>query len=143
MPSCHIQLTGRKPAPAGYVYAPKPWATIYTWESNRSSPALRFVPRIIKFLGYVLYDTQAESLGQEIVAARRRLGISQRELARRLGVDPGTLGRWETGKGRPSEMPRETAGLLGWPSAGSHKAATMIGPSRRRVNNVVDAEEEL
>jgi len=76
-------------------------ATVHNWEINRTSPQLRFIPRIIQFLGYMPDDTQVEGLGQQIVAARRRLGLSQRELARRLVVDPSTLGRWERNEGRP------------------------------------------
>ena len=76
--------------------------SVCNWEVNRTSPALRFVPRIVEFLGYVPNDSQPESLGQQIVAVRRRLGLNQRIVAEKLDVDPSTLGRWERGKGRPS-----------------------------------------
>lgn len=33
---------------------------------------------------------------KEIKAARDRLGFSQEQFARRLGVDQGTISRWET-----------------------------------------------
>ncbi|HUV94849.1 MAG TPA: helix-turn-helix transcriptional regulator [Anaerolineae bacterium] len=82
-------------------------ATIYNWESNRKSPQLRFLPRIIEFLGYVPYDTQPQALGKRIVLWRRMLGLTQREVAQRLGVDPGTLGCWERDGGRPSKELRE------------------------------------
>jgi transcriptional regulator with XRE-family HTH domain len=36
-------------------------------------------------------------------------GLSQKDLARRLGIDPSTLAKWELGKRRPSE---ETIGRL-------------------------------
>jgi transcriptional regulator with XRE-family HTH domain len=36
-----------------------------------------------------------QSLGQRIKACRQFRGISQKELADQLGVDPTTLGRWE------------------------------------------------
>ena len=128
MLSCHVRLTGCKPCPLPY---PRELRTlgdhlktrrldlglfqrdvaqilavdkmsVCNWEVNRTSPALRFVPRIVEFLGYAPDDTQAESLGQQIVAVRRSLGISQKKLAEELDVDPSTLGRWERGKGRPS-----------------------------------------
>ena len=128
MPFCHFTLRGRKPVPDGYpeelrtlgdhlkrkrldlgllqrAVAQKlgvAEASVYNWENGRSSPALRFVPRILAFLGYDPYDTQPENLGERIVAARRRLGLTQRELARRLDVDASTLGRWERGEGQPS-----------------------------------------
>jgi transcriptional regulator with XRE-family HTH domain len=31
------------------------------------------------------------------------LGITQKELAKRLKIDPSTLGQWEKGKGKPSK----------------------------------------
>jgi len=77
--------------------------TICNWETNRTSPPLRYLPRIIQFLGHVPHYITPETFGERILAVRRLLGLSQRELARRLGVDPGTLGRWERGKGRPSK----------------------------------------
>jgi len=77
--------------------------TICNWEINRTSPLLRFIPRIIAFLGYVPYDTQSGTLGTRIVACRRAKGLTQKELAHDLGVHPSTLARWECGKGQPSQ----------------------------------------
>jgi len=37
------------------------------------------------------------SKGQEILTFRERMGWSQRVLANRLGVDVGTVSRWERG----------------------------------------------
>lgn len=82
-------------------------SSIHNWERGRTSPPPRFVPRIVEFLGYVPYDLSKGTLGQRVVAARHLLGLTQRELAHRLGVDPSTLGRWERGEGQPSK------GLLG------------------------------
>jgi transcriptional regulator with XRE-family HTH domain len=78
-------------------------ASVWNWEKNRSSPAFRFVPRIIEFLGYVPDDTKPESFGQRIVAFRRLRGLTQKELARRLGVDRSTIASWEQGEHRPTE----------------------------------------
>jgi len=76
-------------------------ATVTNWELKRTSPQLRFVPRIIAFLGYVPQEHAPRTLGERIVATRRLLGLTQKELARRLGVDPSTLGRWERDGGKP------------------------------------------
>jgi transcriptional regulator with XRE-family HTH domain len=76
--------------------------SVWNWEKNRSSPALRFVPRIIAFLGYQPDDTEPKNLGQRIAAFRRLRGLTQKELARRLGVDPSTIASWERGEHRPS-----------------------------------------
>ena len=125
MPSCHFTLRGRKPPPDGYPeelrtlgdhltrkrsslgllqreVAPKLGLTedtVHNWENDRTSPALRFVPGIIAFLGYVPCDTQPDDLDERIVTARRELGLGQKGLARRLDVDPGTLGRQKRGEG--------------------------------------------
>ncbi|MBI4764110.1 MAG: transcriptional regulator [Deltaproteobacteria bacterium] len=74
--------------------------TVYNWENNRSAPLLPHIPKVIKFLGYDPYTTN-ETLGERIIRVRRTLGMTQKELARKLGVDPGTLGYWERGERRP------------------------------------------
>ena len=75
--------------------------TICNWEGNESQPAVRCIPAIIRFLGY---DPQksASSFPEVLVVARRALGLSQRKLASRLGVDPATVQGWETGKRQPT-----------------------------------------
>jgi transcriptional regulator with XRE-family HTH domain len=127
LPFCHISLKGQKPLPKAYPRELKTVgdhlrkrrldlkllqkqvalilgveeATIWNWENNHSSPNLHYIPRIIKFLGYVPFDNQAKTLGEEIGHYRRLLGITQKELAKPLGIDPGTLARWERSKGKP------------------------------------------
>jgi len=112
LPFCHIQLTDRKPLPPAYPRQLNTLGdhlrkrrldlgllqreaadklgvdatTICNWETNRTSPQLRFIPEILTFLGYIPYDTQSGTLGKRIGACRRLLGLSQKELARRLGV---------------------------------------------------------
>jgi len=53
-------------------------STITNWELNHNFPELRYIPAIIDFLGYWPFDTQAENLGQRIIAKRTRLGLSQK-----------------------------------------------------------------
>jgi len=77
--------------------------TIYNWENNRTSPCLYSLPKIIRFLGYKPYDNKPKTLGEKLLCYRRVLGISQKELAQKLGVDPTTLARWERGKSKPME----------------------------------------
>lgn len=73
--------------------------TVYNWEKGRSVPRLHLIPKVAEFLGYL--PPTAESLGATIVATRRALGIQQEALARQLGVDPTTLGRWERNESKP------------------------------------------
>jgi transcriptional regulator with XRE-family HTH domain len=74
------------------------------WENNRNQPSLRMIPRIIGFLGYDPFqnDSDSLSLGERVVRVRQRLGITQKDLARRLGVDPSTLAHWEYGRRQPT-----------------------------------------
>jgi transcriptional regulator with XRE-family HTH domain len=78
-------------------------ASVWNWENNRSCPSIRLMPRVIDFLGYVPDDSKPESLGQRIIAFRRLRGLTQKELARRLDVDPSTLARWERNERCPSK----------------------------------------
>ncbi|SEO01599.1 helix-turn-helix transcriptional regulator [Actinacidiphila rubida] len=40
----------------------------------------------------------AETFGSSIRSTRLQLGISQRELAKRIGCPPSTVSRWESGQ---------------------------------------------
>ncbi len=71
--------------------APTP-CTISNWELNRTSPALRFIPGLIRFLGYLPFPA-GDTLAEQLMACRTALGLPQAAFARLLGV--GTLSRWE------------------------------------------------
>jgi DNA-binding transcriptional regulator YiaG len=43
----------------------------------------------------------ANNLAEQLVRQRTSLGLSQKESARRLGIDPSTLASWEQGKKEP------------------------------------------
>ncbi|MCX6634262.1 MAG: helix-turn-helix domain-containing protein [Acidobacteria bacterium] len=64
--------------------------SVFTWEANTASPEIRYMPAIIRFLGYNPLP-EADTLGERIVRRRTSLGMTQEEAARRIGVDPGTL----------------------------------------------------
>ena len=40
-------------------------------------------------------------LAEQLVRQRTRLGLSQKEFAEHLGVDPSTLAKWEQGRREP------------------------------------------
>lgn len=73
--------------------------TIHNWETKKYSPYLRFIPRIIQFLGYVPFPP-AKTLPEKLIVYRKTLGLSREELAKTVGVDEGTLARWETGRSK-------------------------------------------
>jgi DNA-binding XRE family transcriptional regulator len=75
-------------------------ATVHNWETNRSNPNFREMPAIIRFLGYNPTPASTE-WAVRLVQARTNLGLSQKESAHRIGVDPSTLARWERGDREP------------------------------------------
>lgn len=58
--------------------------------------ALKVMPKMIEFLGYDPRPIPS-TIGEEIRFWREARGLRQDEMARRLGVDPSTLSRWECG----------------------------------------------
>jgi transcriptional regulator with XRE-family HTH domain len=66
--------------------------SVFNWEGNRSSP---------DFLGYNPLPA-ANTLAEQLVRQRTTLGLSQKESAGRIGVDQGTLARWERGEREPA-----------------------------------------
>jgi transcriptional regulator with XRE-family HTH domain len=74
--------------------------TVLHWELNQTQPGVRHVRAVSEFLEYFPIPASA-NLPDQLVATRRRLGLTQRGLALRLRVDPSTILRWEHGKGRP------------------------------------------
>ena len=81
-------------------------STLTNWELNRTSPALRFLPGIVQFLGYTPW-TRDGSTGNQLLAYRRERGCPSQPLAHLVGVDPGTHSRWERGRRWPRhELPR-------------------------------------
>jgi transcriptional regulator with XRE-family HTH domain len=75
--------------------------SIYNWEANRTKPGLEHMPAIIKFLGYNPLPPP-DGWPNRLVLHRTALGLSQKEAAHQIGVDPCTLARWERGEREPS-----------------------------------------
>lgn len=75
--------------------------SVFNWEANASSPEIRYMPAIIRFLGYNPLPA-AEGWAFRLVQSRTILGQSQKEAARQIGVDPDTLARWERGEREPT-----------------------------------------
>jgi transcriptional regulator with XRE-family HTH domain len=75
------------------------WAVIL-WEQDRSTPSIRYYPAIFQFLGYDPFP-EPTTLPQRIAAKRRQLGLTIEGAALSIGVDEGTLRRWESGEWKP------------------------------------------
>jgi transcriptional regulator with XRE-family HTH domain len=74
--------------------------TYILWEQDRSTPTIRYYPSIFAFLGYDPFPAP-RTLSEQIATKRRSLGLSFREVADLLGVDEGTVSRWESGEWKP------------------------------------------
>ena len=78
--------------------------TIANWEQNRFEPAIEFMPKIFEFLEYIPKDLfRAETLPEKILFYRQIHGLTQKELAKQVGVDPCSIMDWENGKFKPSK----------------------------------------
>jgi DNA-binding transcriptional regulator YiaG len=75
--------------------------SICNWERQRNIPEIRFMPKIIEFLGYCPLVPTA-SLIEQMIQYRTGLGLSQGAFSKVLGVDPTTLGGWESGRHKPT-----------------------------------------
>lgn len=121
MPFCQLKLRAKKPRP-GYPAEPrtlgeqlKKWRldrglrqvelarllgvdemTVVYWERGKHRPRVSHLPGIHRLIGAPPADVGG-SLAERLIALRRRMGWSQEELARRLGVDPESVARWERG----------------------------------------------
>ena len=74
------------------------------WESNQATPRIRLIPKIIEFLGYKPFpDPARSSQGDQIVAARQLLGLSQADVARQLGISETAVYSWEHDRKAPSK----------------------------------------
>ena len=58
------------------------------------------MPAIIRFIGYNPLPN-AKTLAEQLVRHRTALGMSRKDAAVELGVDDGTLARWERGDREP------------------------------------------
>ncbi len=80
--------------------------TIRNWEMERAAPALWQWPGIVRFLGYVPFDTTGDALPlcERLKGYRSVRGLSQKRLAALLGVDASAVWHWERGRSRPNEQ---------------------------------------
>ena len=75
--------------------------SIYHWEKNQNQPYVRHYPAIIKFLGYNPLNP-GKTIGSKILYCRMTRGFSRRKLAKEMGIDEGTLARWELDRKAPT-----------------------------------------
>lgn len=61
------------------------------WELNRHEPPARLAKRIIEFIGYVPFDAYEQSIGRQLYLARLISGMTQRQVAKKIGCDPSSV----------------------------------------------------
>lgn len=105
------------------------------WRRARTTPGLKFWASIIRFLGYDPRPAP-KTLGQALRRHRTGQGVSQKELANQLKVDPSTLARWEREERIPvGEFQQRVLAVLervigGDPPAPEGSALRLSGPTR-------------
>ncbi len=86
--------------------------TVENWEQNRTQPSIAWMPRIIDFLGYAPY-APAKTLEDWVDIVRRNLGLTQAQVALRIGTDPGTLRKWLQRRGcSPPDLTKRIRAVL-------------------------------
>lgn len=89
--------------------------TIWEWEHGNHEPRAETRVAIDRLIEEAL--SEDERVAMRIRSLRTGLGLTQRELAARLGVYPKTVSRWERGRRRPSEETMERVERL-WSNRG-------------------------
>jgi len=75
--------------------------SIVYWENERYAPHVSYYPAIIQFLGYSPLVIDTTTLGGRMKKYRFENGLSQEDLARKIGVNESTIFHWEKGDCRP------------------------------------------
>uniref|UniRef100_A0A6S6M2V8 HTH cro/C1-type domain-containing protein n=3 Tax=Citrifermentans bremense TaxID=60035 RepID=A0A6S6M2V8_9BACT len=75
--------------------------SIYNWERG-VQPELRFMPKIIDFLGYVPFGCQDDILGK-LAYYKLISGLSYKELGAKVGIHYEQLQAWLTGRTKPNK----------------------------------------
>jgi len=75
--------------------------SVAAWEDGSRRPSLRKLPKVLEFLKYDP-RTPSKTIGERLRQYRTARGVSHRELARAIGVDPSTVNSWERGEHKPS-----------------------------------------
>jgi DNA-binding XRE family transcriptional regulator len=126
LPFCHVRLSGPKPQQKAYPKHLKTLgdhlrkrrldlsllqkeaaeqigvdtASIGNWESNVVQPMVHCLPGIIAFLGHNPLPEAADLIGK-MKRLRCTLGLSQEQVAQKLGIDESTIAGWERGENTP------------------------------------------
>jgi transcriptional regulator with XRE-family HTH domain len=114
-------------------------AIVYNWEAGRARIPLAQVPGLARVLG--LDSARLRTLliaapatvaprppASELRRMRRRTGLSQEQVAHRVGTTRQSIGAWERGQAAPLAALRRLAGVYGAPVATVARAAGVSAP---------------
>lgn len=90
---------GLKQTEVATILKVNPW-TLGNWENGYAEPVVERYPAIMAFLGYCPYQ-RGDTLAKRIHLHRIHRGLSHRQLACLIDVDPGSISRWEAGERKP------------------------------------------
>jgi transcriptional regulator with XRE-family HTH domain len=80
-------------------------STVTNWEKHRTNPTLHLLPKIIEFLGYDPMPTETKTLSDMLLRYRKSRGVTQKELAMKIGIDPDSYLTWGY-IGKPLDDPK-------------------------------------
>jgi len=75
--------------------------SIVNWEKGHRSPRVNHMAGVVQFLGFNSFQN-GDTMAHRLVSHRKALGMTQKEFAQQIGVNPSTLARWERGEREPT-----------------------------------------
>jgi transcriptional regulator with XRE-family HTH domain len=78
-------------------------ATVTNWEANARQPGVKYMPAIIRFLGYNPLPPRSQGgWAERLVRCRTRAGVFAEGVREAIGRGPGHLARWEREEREPT-----------------------------------------
>ena len=75
--------------------------TVGTWENNKHVPPPKHYANLIKYIGYLPFETKNLSLGKQLYYARQVAGLTQEKLSRLIKIDESSLRLIELDQRKP------------------------------------------
>lgn len=77
--------------------------TLTNWELNYTAPEIRYYPNIFKFIGFVPFVLNTDTLANRLRTFRILNGISQEKLAEMIGINESSIYHYEKFGKKPSK----------------------------------------
>ena len=74
--------------------------SVVNWEKGHRTPRVNHMAGVVEFLGFNPFQN-GDTMAHRLVNHRKARGMTQKEFASQIGVDPSTLARWERGERVP------------------------------------------